>query len=129
MGIKWFRLDLEGDEGRFTYENAQGEKVMTFGFGHNVFGKFPESGYSDLTATIPEEGNMYDAAFSADWCEEMKLRLRVQIIDKYFGNLAILFGFRDENAVTVKMVRAAEAFLREYDGIMIARARDEKVNE
>ena len=129
MGIKWFRLDLEGDEGSFTYENAQGEKVMTFGFGHNVFGKFPETGYSDLTATIPEEGNMYDAAFSADWCEEMKLRLRVQIIDKYFGNLAILFGFRDENAVTVKMVRAAEAFLREYDGIMIARARDEKVNE
>ena len=124
MGIKWFRLELEGDEGRFVYENEQGEKTMPFGFGHNVFEKFPETGYSDMIATIPEEGNMYDAAFSADWCEEKKLRLRVQIIDKYFGNLAILFGFRDENWVTVKMVRASEAFLHKYDGLMIAKAID-----
>ena len=124
MGIKWFRLELEGEEGRFVYENEQGEKTMPFGFGHNVFAKFPQTGYSDMIATIPEEGNMYDAAFSADWCEEKKLRLRVQIIDKYFGNLAILFGFRDENWVTVKMVRAAEAFIREYDGLMIAKAID-----
>jgi hypothetical protein len=26
MGIKWFRLDFDGDEGSFRYENAQGVK-------------------------------------------------------------------------------------------------------
>ena len=123
MGIKWFRLDFKGNEGTFTYENAQGEKVMPFGFGHNVFEKFPEHGYSDLVATEPAPGNRYDAAFSADWPEAQKLRIRVQIIDKYFGNLAIVFGFRDANTVSVRMTRKAEAFLHEYEGIANAKAR------
>ena len=52
-------------------------------------------------------------AFSADWPEEQKLRIRVQIIDKYFGNLAIVFGFRNEKQVSVRMVKAAEHFLDE----------------
>ncbi len=123
MGIKWFRLDFAGDRGRFTYENAQGEKCFDFGFGHNVFGKFPEEGYSDLVATVPAPGNRYDAAFSADWAEEKKLRIRVQIIDKYFGNLAIVFGFRDADTVSVRMTKKAEAFLEEYSGVMSATAK------
>ena len=65
---------------------------------------------------------MYDCAVSADWPEEQKLRLRVQIIDKYFGNLAILFGFRDKDHVSVRMEKCAEAFLKEYSGWMNARA-------
>ena len=123
MGINWFRLDLEGKVGRFTYENAQGEKSFSFGFGHNEFGKFPQRDYSDLVATVSEKGHMYDAAFSGDWPEERKLRIRVQIIDKYFGNLAIVFGFRDENTVSVRMKKKAEGFLKEYEGIMNAKAR------
>ena len=123
MGIKWFRLDLEGDRGTFAYENAQGEKSFPFGFGHNEFAKFPEEGYADLVATIPEPGNRYDAAFSADWAEPQKLRIRVQIIDKYFGNLAMVFGFRDAKTVSVRMTRKAEAFLHEYEGIANAKAR------
>ena len=123
MGIKWFRLDFDGNTGSFTYENEQGEKRFRFGFGHNEFGKFPQEGYADLVATVPVEGHMYDAAFSADWPEEKKLRVRVQIIDKYFGNLAIVFGFRDENTVSVRMKKKAEAFLTEYEGIMNAKAR------
>ena len=123
MGIKWFRLDFEDNSGSFSYENEQGEKCFRFGFGHNEFGKFPHEGYADLVATISEAGHTYDAAFSADWPEEKKLRIRVQIIDKYFGNLAIIFGFRDENTVSVRMVKKAEAFLNEYQGIMNAKAR------
>lgn len=121
-GIKWFRLDFAGDEGKLTYENAQGEKCMPFGLGHNVFAKFPQEGYSDMVGTVPAPGNLYDAAFSADWPEEKLLRIRVQIIDKYMGNLAILFGFRDENTVTVRMEKAAEAFLQEYTGLLQAKA-------
>ena len=122
MGIKWFRLELENGEGRFHYENAQGVKCMPFGFGHNVFAQFPEEGYSDMVGNESAPGNTYSAAFSADWPEERKLRIRVQIIDKYFANLAIVFGFRDGKNVSVRMTRVAEAFLDEYSGVMTAEA-------
>ena len=122
-GIRWFRLDLNKDEGTFTFENDQGLKVMPFGFGNNNFDKFPQSGYSDLIGTVPVPGHQYDAAFSADWPAENTLRLRVQIIDKYMGNLSIIFAFRDENTVTVRMEKAAEAFLNEYTGLINATAR------
>ena len=120
MGIQWFRLSFSGNKGTFSYENAQGEKSFPFGFGHNEFAKFPQYDYADMVATVSKKGNCYDAAFSADWPEPQKLRIRVQIIDKYFGNLAIVFGFRDERTVSVRMAKAAEAFLSEYSGLMNA---------
>ena len=122
MGIKWFRISFMGNAGTFEYENAQGEKSFPFGLGHNAFAKFPEENYADLTATVPEKGHRYDAAFSADFPEEQKLRIRVQIIDKYFGNLAIVCGFRDKDHVSVRMKKTAEAFLEESSGIMNATA-------
>ena len=122
MGIKWFSLEFKDGEGTFNYENGQGIKALGFGFGHNVFEKFPEENMSDLIATVPEKGHKYDCAVSADWAETRKLRVRVQVIDKYFGNLAIVFGFRDASHVTVRMSKIAEAFLAEYSGIMNAKA-------
>ena len=122
-GIRWFRLDMNRDSGTFTYENDQGIKEMHFGFGKNLFHKFPQTGYSDLVGTVSTPGHRYDAAFSADWPSENTLRLRVQIIDKYMGNLSVLFAFRDENTVTVRMEKAAEAFLNEYSGLINATAR------
>jgi hypothetical protein len=122
MGIKWFKLNRKSDEGVFTYENLQGIKEIRFGFGHNVFQKFPQTGYSDMIGGYSEKGNMYDCAVSADWVEERKLRVRVQIIDKYFANLAIVFGFRNESYVSVYMEKCAENFLDEYEGIMNAKA-------
>ena len=118
--IRWFRLEFQQEEGTFTYENTQGVKQMHFGFGKNIFHKFPQTGYSDLIGTVPAPGNQYDAAFSADWPSERTLRIRVQIIDKYMGNLSILFAFRDENTVSIRMEKAAEAFLTEYSGIINA---------
>jgi hypothetical protein len=93
---------------------------MPFGFGHNVFDRFPEEGYSDMVGNESAPGNTYRAAFSADWPEERKLRIRVQIIDKYFANLAIVFGFRDGEHVSVRMTKVAENFLNEYNGTMNA---------
>ncbi len=122
-GIKWFRLDFQGDEGTLTYENAQGEKVMPFGFGHNVFAKFPEEGYSREIGSVRCPGNYYDAAFSADWPADYTLRVRVQVIDTYFANLSMMFGFRDENTVTLRMEKKAEDFMEEYKGIVNAKAR------
>ena len=122
-GIKWFRFDFKGDEGTFTYENAQGEKQMTFGFGHNVFAKFPEEGYSKEVGSVRCPGNYYDAAFSADWPADYVLRVRVQVIDTYFANLSMMFGFRDENTVTLRMEKKAEDFMDTYKGIVNAKAR------
>ena len=95
---------------------------MAFGFGHNEFAKFPQSGYSDEVGGVPAPGNYYDAAFSADWPAERTLRVRVQIIDKYFANLSLVFGFADENTVTLRMTKAAEDFLDEYKGLVNAKA-------
>ena len=120
MKIKWFRLEFDGGEGEFHYENAQGVKCIPFGFGHNVFDQFPEEGYSDMVGNESAPGNTYRAAFSADWPEERKLRIRVQIIDKYFANLALVFGFRDGEHVSVRMTKIAENFLNEYNGTMNA---------
>ena len=122
MGWKQFRFTFEDGKGTLYYENAQGEKSFPFGLGYNEFAKFPEENYADLVATVPVPGHRYDAAFSADWCEPQKLRIRVQIIDKYFGNLGIVFGFRDSDHASVRMTKTAEAFLEEYNGFLNASA-------
>ncbi len=123
MGIKWFRLDFEGDEGALRYENKQGEKVLPFGMKKNVFGKFPQLGYSD------ERGNVHDitdfkyaCAASAGWLDKKTLQMRVQIIDRYLGSLVATFGFLDEKTAAVRMVKNAEDFLNEYDGWMAGKA-------
>lgn len=122
MGIQWFRLELEEGAGTFHYENAQGVKALRFGMGYNEFQKFPQTGYSDMVGAKEAPGHRYDCAVSADWPEEQKLRIRVQIIDKYFGNLAILIGFRDGEHASVRMEKCAEDFLGEYTGLLNAKA-------
>jgi len=120
MQIPWFRFEIEGDHGVLHYENAQGVKELPFGFGHNVFGKFPQEGYADLVATVGEAGHRYDCAVSAEWQEEKKLHLCVQIIDKYFGNCHMVFHFKDDRVVVI-MQKAAEAFLNEYQGTALGK--------
>lgn len=115
MGVKWIRVDLNEKDGTFVYENAQGEKQIKFGFGYNEFFKFPEEGYADMIATVPEKGNMYDCACSAEWSDERKLLIAAQIIDKYFGRLRIGLSFNNDK-VQVEMIKTAEAFLKEYSG-------------
>ena len=115
MEIEYIRIDLEKNKGTLIYKNAQGVKQLPFGFGHNVFGEFPQENYSDLIATVPEPGHRYQCAVSADWPEEKTLRIKVQIIDKYFGNMSMVFGFKG-NRVGIAMMKNAEAFLEEYQG-------------
>ena len=117
-GIKQFSLHFNGDEGEFRYTNAQGDKVLPFGIGKNVFCKFPELGYSDgVGGERTTNGFMYDAAVSAAWQTDGKLMLICQIIDRYFGNFCAIFGFVD-NEVTVRMVKTAEDFLGAYQGML-----------
>jgi len=116
MNIKWIRFNFTYDVCTFDYENATGKKTIYFGMGKNVFDKFPEEGYSDRVGAEYAKGNYYKSATSAVWCEEQKLNLCVQAIDKYFGRLNMQFGFKDENTVGIKMTPAAEGFFGEYNG-------------
>lgn len=114
MGITKIRLDLNGKKGVFAYTNEQGDKEIPFGMGENVFDKFPQDGYSDMVGTKCGD-KRYDCAASAAWISPTILLLKVQVIDKYFGNLHIQFGFKDDE-VGVFMTKTAENFMNEYQG-------------
>lgn len=124
MEIEWIKFNFDGKKGIFSYKNKQGEKELPFGIGYNEFSLFPEEDYADMVVEEKAIGNKYRCAVSADWAEEKKLRLKVQIIDKYFGNSLFVFSFKD-NRVMVSMRSHAEAFLQEYMGM----AKGEAVNE
>ncbi len=124
MGITEFSFRFDAPEtGVFCYRNAQGYKELPFGLGKNVFGKFPQAGYSDLHGGLSGGDDFYyDCAASAAWREERKLVLKVQIIDKYLGNFFAIFSFRDDIAC-VRLTKTAEDFLDEYHGWINARAQ------
>lgn len=126
MGITEFSFKFNGKEqGEFKYVNAQGAKSIAFGVNKNVFGKFPQTGYSRENGGVATtDGFTYNDAVSFAWLEDKKIMLLVQIIDDYFGNMCAIFAFKDDWA-TVSFTKTAEAFLEEYQGVLIARKESE----
>lgn len=122
-GITRFRFEFSEDHtARLYYTNAQGDKVIPFGLGRNVFSRFPQLGYSGMHGGLrTDDGSMYECAASASWREAQKLALKVQIIDKYLGSMYAVFSFRDDHAF-VYMTSFAEDFLGEYHGRFMAAA-------
>ncbi len=122
MGITKLSFHFSSaDEGEFRYTNAQGDKVIPFGINHNVFGKFPELGYSDgVGATVTTDGFMYRDAVSAAWTEEKKLVLLVQVIDRYFGSMWAMFSFKGDE-VYARFEKDAEHFFNEYVGRLVGK--------
>lgn len=115
-GITSFSFTFGEEEGVLTYETPRGRKELPFGLCKNVFCQFPEYGYSDgVGGAVTDDGFTYRAAVSAGWREEEKLTLRVQIIDRYFGNMRAIFAFRGDE-VAVSMQKCAENFLDGYEG-------------
>ena len=121
MGITSLRLCFRENGGTLYYTNATGDKTLSFGMCANAFGSFPEPGYSDMVGSQPGD-RLYRCAVSAAWVTEYQLFMKVQIIDTYFGNLNITFGFRDADRVGVYMEKTAEDFLNEYQGFADGRA-------
>lgn len=119
MGITKFMLSFKDGKGTFNYTNKQGSKTLEFGMCENVFGLFPEEGYSRDVGSASSKGNFYKSAASAAWTEEKKLFIKVQIIDDYFGVLGITIGFNEEKA-GIFMEKVAEDFLNEYQGMLSA---------
>ncbi len=121
QGITEFSLSFNKDgSGTFDYVNAQGKKQIAFKYGENAFGKFPQLGYSDEYERIPAGGDfMYNCAASGAWTYGNRFMLFVQIIDKYFGNVSMMFTYKDD-IVHVNMSKVAEYFLDEYAGSFTA---------
>lgn len=116
MGITEFSFTFEGDTGEFRYTNTQGNKVIPFGINKNVFGKFPQLGYSNgVGREVTSDGFMYNDAVSLRFTGDNKLQLFVQIIDRYFGNFRATFAFTEDDAIC-RFNAAAENFLGEYSG-------------
>ncbi len=124
MGIREFSFHFNREGGgEFHYTNAQGKKVLPFGLGTNVFTEFPQLGYANSHGGVPTtNGFRYRCASSVAFAEEKKIRLRVQVIDRYLGNLTGFFCFRDGD-VTVRFVKTAEDFFDEYYGDMLGHKR------
>ncbi|MBQ8894641.1 MAG: serine hydrolase [Clostridia bacterium] len=114
MGITEFSIVFEENRGILRYTNAQGQKQLPFGLCENVYGDFPQQGYSDRVGSQP--GNrLYRCAASGAWVGKKNLFIKVQIIDTYFGNLNINIGFEGKG-IGILMTRNAEWFLLEYEG-------------
>ena len=122
MGITKFSFVFKDKTtGEFRYTNGQGDKVIPFGVNHNVFGQFPQLGYSrEFGGMKTTDGFTYRDAASCAWLEDKKLLLYVQIIDEYFGNMSAIFSFKD-NYASALFTRAAENFLTEYEGVLTAK--------
>ncbi len=125
MGITQFSFHFFDDKPcEFRYTNAQGDKTIYFGMNENVFAKFPQFGYSnEVGGQRTTDGFLYDCAASAAWDDPQRLMLYVQVVDRYFGTLYMLFAFKgDEVAVT--MTKTAEDFFGEYQGMVVAKLAD-----
>ena len=114
MGITRMRLSFQGDQGTWEYTNGQGEKVLRFGMGRVLPGKFPQRNYFGAQiGSVP--GIEYDCLASAAWINEQTLNMEVSITDIYLGGLRISFAFQGEE-IGVLMMKQAEWFLDEYNG-------------
>lgn len=123
LGISEFTLTFDGDEGKFEYVKKSEKKIINFGLGKNVFEKFCEEGYSDKVGSKRCPGNRYNCASSAAALSPDDFMIRVQIIDKYFGNMSALFTFNDD-IVTVQFRKCAEDFLGGYSGFAVGKAEN-----
>ena len=116
LDLKELSFTFDGDIGELHYTNANGNLVLPFKLNANHFGKFPELGYSDeVGGERTQNGFKYNCATSGAWLSENKLMIFSQIIDRYFGNVSMCFGFNDDH-ITVTFYKTAEDFLWNYNG-------------
>ena len=116
MGISKMKFTFTDDVCTLDYTNDQGDKTIYFGMEKNVFGVFPQEGYSDMVGNEYAPGNYYKCATSAVWTHERSLSMLVQVIDKYFGRLYMRVTFTENGEIAVMMHKDSENFMNEYQG-------------
>ncbi len=116
MGILRMKFTFTDDVCTLDYTNEQGDKTIYFGIEKNVFGVFPQEGYSDMVGNEYAPGNYYKCASSATWTHERNLQILVQVIDKYFGRLFMRVTFTEDGKLAISMHKDSENFMNEYQG-------------
>jgi hypothetical protein len=123
-GWKWFRLDLDEDEGSITYENARGEKTIKFGLCEYKKITFPETHYYDRVVDTPSNRE-FDPLSCGAW-NFNNLLIKTYITDTNKGNLIMNIGFTDNLKETVvSLVKVAEFFLDDYNGTLVGKLKEE----
>ena len=113
MHIRKIRLIFQEKSGILEYENARGQKQISFGLGEYCQGEFPEFYFDEQIGTI---GNRhYKCMAEGAWTEERKLYIRVCITDTYLGGLRMELSFKG-NQIGIHMMKTAEWFLDDYQG-------------
>ncbi len=115
MGIKSFKLTFEGEGGVLHLDTDRGQKDIIFGMNEYVISEWPEKHYSGMRIGVPM-GRGYRSMSAAAWTMEKKIGIRTYLIDDYFGNLYTTIAFKG-NMATIRMVKVAEDFLNEYEGM------------
>jgi len=121
MGIQDLRVDFTEGKGILTYNTPRGEKRLTFGMAKYLEDRFPETHYPGQRLRCPA-GREYRCVNCGAWIQENILVIRTNIIDEFVGNLTIVLSF-DKDKIAVKMVKSAQFFLDEYQGIAGGRMR------
>ena len=130
MLIRSACLTFEGDRGVFSWSNITGDHELTFGIGENRFGPFPDpgEGYADEIGSVYVPGHSYRCAASGAWTSPFQFHLKVQVIDKYFGTMDVVFGFSEREdgtpAIGIHFSKDAEDFLWGYEGVAGGRPAD-----
>ena len=96
MNLKWFQIDIKDNKGVFKYENASGYKEIEFGIGYNLFTKFPEEGYSNMVGKAKSKGYFYKCANSGGYTCDNRIKIDIQIIDKYMEQYPQLLKNKQE---------------------------------
>lgn len=117
MGIKWAKVEIGENDGKFIYENTRGIKTIPFGLEKHVQFDFPETDYYDTQVWKPANRGLHSVA-SAAFTMENNLLIRVNVIDTCFGHLAITLQYKDDICM-LKMLKVAETFLFDYQGVSI----------
>ncbi|MBE6612862.1 MAG: serine hydrolase [Ruminococcaceae bacterium] len=121
MGVSDFTVRFDENGGTLTYTVRGAEKRIPFGFGANRPGKLPNDKRFGLTAAWYEDG-AYEGVASACFPEPDKLRIRMQMVDTYFGGLVWTLCFKDER-VTYNVKKTGSRVLDGIAGIAMGKKK------
>ena len=110
--ISAFKLEFDGDSGRFTYDTPRGKKILTFGIGKNAECILNEPQYyGESIGTANGKG--YRSYCSGAWRTDKIFIMKVQVVDDYVGNMMLVFNFSGTSP-KLTATKNAEWFLNEY---------------
>ena len=117
-GIKWLKLNIDGDKCRMLYENETGEHELIFGMEKYESQLFPEKYFG---RRIGVRDTHYKCIGAGAWADEKTLLGTIYSVDDYLGSIKFQLTFA-EDEICGFMTKAAEWFFDEYQGFLTGSA-------